>query len=264
MPEGPEILFFSIFLNQKFVGGKINFGNIVNIPEILSGEILEISSKGKLLFFKLKSKNTDNYLYMHLHLGISGWIMFKDAKNVKYTFKITKNNKEYNIYIEDKTRLSNLSILTEDEHNNIINKLGIDIFTEDFTFNKFKFMIKSKNMILASYLLKQELFCGIGNYIKNEVLYLGNLDINIKTNFLTDNNISELYKNILFVAYSCLIEQLKNSNIENLLPEYNKIYMPKILEVPYEYKIYKREYTNDGKEVNKTKVGGRDTYFVKK
>ncbi len=39
--------------------------------------------------------------------------------------------------------------------------------------------------------------------------------------------------------------------------------MPKKLEVPYEYKIYGRETTKDGKKVLKIKVGGRDTYCIK-
>lgn len=258
MPEGPEILFFSIFLRDKFLGGNIKLNN----PNELNGEILDISSKGKLLYFKIKSNISNEINYIHLHLGISGWIMFKDAKYVKYCFTITKDNKEQNIFIEDKTRLSRLNIYNEKEHNKIIKKLGIDIFTEEFTIDKFKQVIRTKNMILASFLLKQELFSGIGNYIKNEVLYLGKLDINIKTKSLTDMNINDLYKNILFVAYSCLIEQLRNSKIEKLLPENNKLNLPEIIEVPYEYRIYKRNTTEDGKKVKITKVGGRDTYYV--
>ena len=39
--------------------------------------------------------------------------------------------------------------------------------------------------------------------------------------------------------------------------------MPKKLEIPYEYKIYGREVTSDGKKVLKIKVAGRDTYCIK-
>ena len=267
MPEGPEILFFSIFLKQKFIGGIVKYlkshpDNDLNIPEDLNGEIVDVSSKGKVLWFKMKSVELNKYYYMHIHLGISGWIMFKEAKYIKYSFTITKSDKKQNIFIEDKTRLSNISIYNEEEHDKIINKLGIDIFTSDFTFNKFKSVVKSKNMILASFLLKQELFSGIGNYIKNEVLYLGNLDVTCKTSSLTDIQINDLYKNILFVAYSHLIEQLKNSGLEKYLPEGNKINMPVVLEIPYKYKIYRRTFTDDGKRVKNIKVGGRDTYCI--
>lgn len=159
-------------------------------------------------------------------------------------------------------RLSKLQILDEEEHEKINNKLGIDIFTEAFSLQKFKQIVKTKNMILGSFLLNQELFCGIGNYIKNEVIYMNNLDIKIKTSGLSDIQIEQLYKDILFVAYSNLIEQLRNINLEHKLLNENKLNMPNILEVPYEYKIYKRKITLDGKQVKMTKIGGRDTYYV--
>lgn len=259
MPEGPEILFFSIYLKKHLLNGQIKL-ELKN--DKINGEIVDIFSKGKLLCLKILSDNEFNYV--HIHLGISGWIMFKDAKYVKYQFQILKNDKEYNVFIEDKTRLSDITIYDEIEHKKKINKLGEDIFTEEFTIEKFKEKIKSKNMILASFLLNQEIFSGIGNYIKNEVLYLGKLDIKIKTKELKETDIDNLYKNILFVSYSCLLEQLQNSKIEKLLDEKNKKNMPKTLEIPYEYKIYKRSTTDDGKEVIITKIGGRDTYHIKK
>ena len=263
MPEGPEILCITTCLKDKFIGGKIKLSQdiintLIEINE--NNEIIDIFCKGKLLFIKIKSDN--NFYYLHIHLGLTGWVIFKNPKNVKYTFIINKNNKEYDIFIEDKTRLSKLEIHNEEEHNKIINKLGIDIFTKEFTLEKFKQLVKSKNMIFASFLLKQELFCGIGNYIKNEILYMNNLDINIKTKMLSDEQIEQVHKDILFVGYSNLIEQLRNINLENKLQEHNKINMPSQLEVPYEYKIYKRNTTKDGKIVKITKVGGRDTYYV--
>ncbi len=260
MPEGPEILCITTCLKDKFIGGKIKLGQDITNELSENNEIIDISCKGKLLFIKIKSDN--NFYYLHIHLGLTGWVIFKNPKNVKYGFIINKNNKDYNIFIEDKTRLSKLEIHNEEEHNKIINKLGIDIFREEFTLEKFKEVVKSKNMIFASFLLKQELFCGIGNYIKNEILYMNNLDINIKTKSLTDEQIEQLYKDILFVGYSNLIEQLRNIDLENKLPEYNKINMPKLLEVPYQYKIYKRKTTIDGKTIKIIKIGGRDTYYV--
>lgn len=264
MPEGPEITFFSIFMSRKFVGGKIILKDNINVPDNLDGTIIEISNKGKLLWFKLKSKNCEENYYLHLHLGISGWIVFKDAKYVKYNFIIKKSGNEYNVFIEDKIRLSNMSIYDEKEHNKIIGSLGIDIFSEYFTKENFISKIKCKKMILSSFLLKQDLFSGIGNYIKNEVLYLGNLDIKIKTNELTDEQIEELYNNILFVGYSNLVEQLMIVNMNDNIPKEKKLNLPNNLEIPYKYKIYRRKTTDDGNEVKMIKVGGRDTYYVKK
>jgi len=105
--------------------------------------------------------------------------------------------------------------------------------------------------------------CGIGNYIKNESMYLSQLKAKIKTSELSDNQIELLYNNILFVGYSNLIEMLTDSKILKYLEKSKKTYMPKKLEIPYEYKIYGREKTIDGQKVYKIKVAGRDTYCIK-
>ena len=75
-----------------------------------------------------------------------------------------------------KSHAIGIFIEPENDHNKIISKLGIDIFERDFTLNNFKNIINSKNVILASLLLKQDIMCGIGNYIKNECLYMTNLN----------------------------------------------------------------------------------------
>ena len=94
-------------------------------------------------------------------------------------------------------------------------------------------------------------------------MYLINLNIKIKTNKLSDYQINKLYENIKFVAYSNLLEQLNNYNLEKLLNNDIKKLIPPKLEIPYTYKIYNREFTSDGKKVFKIKVAGRDSYCIK-
>ena len=165
--------------------------------------------------------------------------------------------------MEDRRRFSKVQFHTEEEHNKLINKLGVDILSKDFTYDYFKKIIQSKKTILAAILLKQEFFAGLGNYIKNEVIFLSNVDIQIKTNELKEENIKKIYDNILFVAYSNLLELLQKEKLEKLLDTKRKINIPKQLEVPYVYKIYRQDKTNSGKKVFKTKVAGRDSYYIK-
>ena len=155
-------------------------------------------------------------------------------------------------------RFSKIQIHTEKEHNILFNKLGNDILNPNtFTLDYFLQIIKSKKSLLASTLLKQEYFAGLGNYIKNEAMYLSHINVKSKTNELSDEIITKLYKNILFVAYSTLMTllqeqglKIKTSNLDNL-------------EIPYIYKVYTRTKTDDNKIVYKIKVGGRDTYCIK-
>ena len=115
---------------------------------------------------------------MHIHYGITGWFHFEKPESyIKFEFILSniKTNTQINLYMEDKRRFSKIIIYDEKQHINIISKLGIDIFEPDFTLNNFKNVIKNKDAMIAPLLLKQEIFCGIGNYIKNEVMYIGKL-----------------------------------------------------------------------------------------
>ncbi len=273
MPEGPEILYFSTLLKKKLIGHKIKQINSftdkpIKMPKNwnwdLNGTILDVSAKGKLLWFYIEGTET-NY-YMYIHFGITGWLHFEQPEsNIKFSFVLNKGNKQINLYMEDKRRLSKITIEPANKHEGIINKLGIDIFESNFTLDNFKNIIKSKNTILASLLLKQEIICGIGNYIKNESIYMTRLNARIKTSSLTDDNIINLYWNILTVAYSNLIEMLETSKIKKYLDLNKQTYLKLIsnLQVPYKYKIYGRTETDEGEHVYKIKVSGRDSYCTK-
>ena len=283
MPEGPELTYISTLLNKKLQNYRLEeiksyTDKPVIIPKnlnlnpnpnkntngILVGQILGVQNKGKLLWLVINN-GKENY-YLHIHYGLTGWLEFvKPESNIKFEFIFAnvKTNNQLTLYMEDKRRLSKVGFYTESEHNNIINKLGIDLFSEQFTLENFSNIIKNKNSQISPLLLKQEIFCGIGNYIKNESLYLSRINVRAKTSDLTDKEISDLYSNILFVGYSNLIEMLSDSKITKYLDKSKQINMPKNLEIPYKYKIYQQEKTPDGKKVLKIKVGGRDTYCIK-
>ena len=270
MPEAPDILFNVLFLNQILnnciVKQIIHNQNKLTFPNGFNGNILNINSNGKLFWLFVKGNNS-NY-YIHIHFGLTGWIYLKSTNNTRYEINlVNEHNKNINLYIDDKINLSSVKILNENEHLQIIEKLGIDIFSSNFTSELFLQKIKSKNTLLASFLLNQHIFSGIGNYIKNEVLHLSELNVKVKTNQLTNNEINILYHNILFVSYSVLMSLLKDNNINNnVINNYldKFINKPLNLNIPYEYVIYKRKMTKDGIKVNKIKVAGRDTYCIDK
>ena len=214
------------------------------------------------LILNLQGCKTPSH-YIDIHYGISGWFQFeKPEKNIKYDFEFTnkKNSKVINLYMEDRRRFSKIQIHTEKEHNLLVDKLGVDILDPNkFTLEYFLQTIKSKKSLLLTTLLKQEYFAGLGNYIKNEAVYLSNINVYSKTNELTDVEITKLYKNILFVSYSSLLTLLTETGITTNITNTNiKIK----LEIPYNYRIYGQTKTSDNKKVYKKKIGGRDTYTI--
>lgn len=283
MPEGPEILYSSIVIkklikNYNFVTidsfsdkqVKIPTDFEKNLKNTKSGKVINVDCKGKLMWIeieninKIKGKETKESIFIHIHYGITGWLLDTDPeKYVKYKLCFKKDNKEKCLYMKDIRRFSKIQFLSKKEHEKEINKLGVDIFTKEFSESKFKELIKSKKTILASYLMDQKVICGIGNYIKNEAIYLTKLNVAVKTSELTEEQIKELYKNILFVSYSKLMTHLTDSKMTKYLPKDRKTNEPKKLEVPYEFKVYNQTQTNkDDKiiKVLKVTIGGRDSY----
>lgn len=266
MPEGPEILYFATVLGKKLKNSTITdiksyTDNPAIIPSDYIGKLICVGCKGKLLWFKVTGKKSDYYI--HIHFGISGWLQFeKPQKNIKFEFVIEKDDKELRLYMEDQRRFSIVQIHKPDYHDKVVNDLGIDIFSKEFTLDVFSNTIKNKNMLLAAFLLNQHIFSGIGNYIKNDSLYLSKIKVKSKTSDLDDNQISKLYSNILLIAYSVLYELLSDSKAEKYLEKNKKINEPAKIEVPYEYKVYSREKSIKGETVTKLKIGGRDTYAV--
>lgn len=255
MPEGPEILISSAFLKQ-FVKGK-NFTKITSntktkrtLPK--KSKVIDIYSYGKVIIIQ-----TNDY-FVHIHFGITGWLVRKKPRIYKYILHFGN----YKFYLQDTRRFSSIKILNEEKHNDELNKLGIDILSENFTLNNFIQLTKNKKQNVCSFLLDQKKFAGLGNYIKNEVLYLSKVSPLRKVSDLSDSEIKKIYNNIKFVSFSNVVDWFNEYEIN--LPKNVKKLLPKKLKVPYEFFVYEREYDDKKNKVifNKTHCGRR-TFYVK-
>ena len=255
MPEGPEILISSAFLKQ-FVKGK-NFTKITSntktkreLPK--KSKVINVYSYGKVIIIQ-----TIDY-FVHVHFGITGWLVRSKPRIYKYILHFGN----YKFYLQDTRRFSSIKILNEEKHNDELNKLGIDILSENFTLNNFIQLTKNKKQNICSFLLDQKKFAGLGNYIKNEVLYLSKVSPLRKVSDLSSSEIKKIYNNIKFVSFSNVVDWFNEYEIN--LPKNIKQLLPKKLKVPYEFFVYEREYDNKKNKVifNKTHCGRR-TFYVK-
>jgi len=279
MPEGPEIKCLTEKLKRRLKGKEIFEIKTIGTSPITvePAKILSVKCKGKVIYIK-----TNKY-YLFIRLSLSGWVRFggntgsrnsttvdgKDnipnpetstadhiryskTKNAKYIIYLSSPIEK--MYITSQRKFSKIFICQD---NLITGKLGVDIFSPAFSLSLFKTKIKSRKMMISAFLLSQKIFCGIGNYIRNEALYISKIHPRQKTNKLTDIQIKDLYNAIRFVIYSKLLTQCPD--LKGKL-----VGVPKKLEIPYKYRVYQQKKDPNGNVVSTMISGGRRSFFVKK
>lgn len=255
MPESPEIRFLKEKIYKKVMNKTLT--NIValskrKVPLPKSSKILNIGTKGKLMFFECKD------YYVHIQFGLSGWMMLEEGDYTKYILEFNDSTK---IYLDDSRKFSKISIFNKKKHLQKLEDLGPDILTKNFTLDVFKQVVDKSQKRITDFLLDQHEISGVGNYIRNECLYLAGISPKRKINDLTENEKEKLYDKIRYVAFSNLITLLKENHLR--IPFDIKKIMPKI-QVPYKFHVYEREKDLLGNKITYDKIGGRNTYYVKK
>jgi len=261
MPEGPEIRYIkevcrTYLLNFELVNIKSNSKTVVKLPS--KSKLINVESKGKLLILIFED------YYLHIHFGLTGWLIFDNPDYPKYELTFKKGTSEIKAYIDDSRRFSKLKFFNKDKNDISLKKLGIDIFDKEFTLDFFEKEINKVNKKNVSFLLEQNKFCGIGNYIKNESLYMAKIDPHSNTSDLDKNDIKNLYDSIKFCAFSNFVELIKeNKELKIDKNEINRYKKEVKLEVPYKYKVYQQEIDPNGNKVIKKDICGRKTFYVK-
>ena len=256
MPEGPEVNINAAFLKSKFINKNFtkiisNTKSIRELPNV--SKVVDIFSDGKFIIIQTKD------YYVYVHFGITGWFTQDKPRIYKYILQFGNSK----IYLQDRRRFSSIKIMNEKEHIKFSNSLGVDILTDKFTLEYFSNIIKSKNKNICSLILDQKYFAGLGNYIKNDALYLSRINPNRKSSSLTNKEIKLLYENILFVTFSNLVEWYKEYKIK--LPKNLNNLIPKKILVPYKFFVFDREYDDLGNKITFIKnLCGRRTFYVEK
>ena len=190
MPEGPEVVITTQYLNTKLrnkklhkvkiMSGRYTHQKLKGIDLLQKKEyvIKNIYSKGKFIYFELKNKDGDAFIMNTL--GMTGRWGFYEDQNSRVKFIIKANNgKTYNLYFTDPL---NFGTLTFTNSRTVLDKklkdIAIDILTSNIdtkqlTRHIVNFMNKSrKDLNLVKILMDQtSIVSGIGNYLVAEILY---------------------------------------------------------------------------------------------
>ena len=197
MPEGPSIIIvkenISPFIGNKIIAAKgyadIDF-SLLELKKITS-----IQTWGKHLFICLKDINIE------IHFRMFGSYLINERKpkiNAKLSLQFTKE--ELNFYVVDVKLIKDISIYDNEA----------DVMSEEW--NAAKALKKLKgipNAKICDALLDQQIFSGIGNIIKNEVLWLVKL------------HPETLIKNISAFKFKNLMKEVVDYSFEFL--QYKKV-----------------------------------------
>jgi len=189
MPEGPEVHIFADRLKERLVNkhhvlglymdttsthySKRPIDNLSQFKADLNKTtITDIKAIGKRLIFELS-----NGWYIISFLGMTGHWTFEQEKHSNLWLNLGEQVGKYKI-------LDQQVWFTDMRHHGTITltkvldlKVGIDIITKDIDDDTWlEFCKLDANKQLCQFLMNQERFAGVGNYLKAEILYIMKLN----------------------------------------------------------------------------------------
>lgn len=183
MPEGPSIVILKEELSQ-FRGKKIIAvtGNAkIDLQRLLNKKVVDFKSWGKhfLICF-------DNF-FLRIHMLMWGTYRINERKEAAPRLSITFKNGEVNFYT--------CSIRLIEQDVNKVYDWETDIMSDKWNPGKAEKALKKLNEVqVCDALLDQEIFSGVGNIIKNEVLYRVKIHPESYVESLPSKKLKELVK----------------------------------------------------------------------
>jgi len=209
---------------------KEGFPKYQQIELLLPAYIKGVTCKGKRLIFMLISNETQEYFYITSHLAMTGRWTFKQEPETFIWFNLQRKDneimKEEYLYFGDVRRFGNFEFFkTTEEVYDFLNKNhGPDLLNyaialyndnessipdnEKITKEVWNNKMRNKhlgNKQICEFLMKQEYFSGIGNYLKAEILYRSHIRPDRILSSLKDDEIELLRINSLSIIYESFI-----------------------------------------------------------
>jgi len=253
MPEGVEVRIVADRLSKWLVNRKIEKITFSDVWKHKNDEkngqsvlVTGIETRGKYILIHLASGD-----YLMSHLGMSGqWYNRDELDNPYYYEKHIhiriKLQNSFEIVYWDPRRFGRFGINSE------LPKLGIDIMSEQYTWDNFKELIKTRvkkrsNKTICELLLDQTFLAGVGNYIRADAVYMAKVDPFKPYKELSAAEWYRLYKGVRHV-----VEESYKSQGTTIAAYTGGEYVTK---------VYGREESVMGERVISKKFKGRTMYY---
>ena len=270
MPELPEVELVTVSLNKLVKNRKIIAAELLRArlapdisPENFSFKLKDaainfVHRRGKHILFDL-----NNNLTLIAHLRMSGRFMLLPLERElpKYTHAIFYFADEARLIFQDQRHFGLMKIVeTKDLYEaKELKKLAPEPFSDDFTPQYFRAVLKTSKKSLKEFLLDQTKVLGLGNIYASEALFMAKINPRAAANKVSAKKANILFEKIREV----LRESISHGSTLNVNPEnidgsyYGGGYED-------QWRVYDREKEpcgNCGKPISRIAQGGRSTYF---
>lgn len=249
MPEGPECYKLAARLEKLLKGKAIvsvdihggryaSHGPPQNL-HLLTDEIdrrvesngvrvVECCSKGKLIYITL-----DCDLVILSTLGLMGkWTTTKSKHcDLSISFKADLQDEETKrLFFKDQIHYGTFAIIRREELPKKLRSLGADVLQpSEFTWEKFHAAcLRNSKNTMPVFLMKQTSFCGIGNYLKAEIIYVSRASIVSPLAEYSETQLRRVYDACVSIPHECTFGKYRLKVYGKKLDPYrNKVYSVK-------------------------------------
>lgn len=255
MPEGPEVrkeaqqlsrVILNTTLSEIAVVSGRYLKNPLFGPSIWGSRVLDVRNHGKLLIIALEDDNGDP-LYIHSTLGMTGWWSTSNSK-----YERLKLRGSATISFHDPRNFGTLKVVTEDEHRKKIRSLGPDfsrISQENIDTIRAEVISRIERFgtkqTIGQALLDQRIFCGIGNYLRADALYLAGINPHLNAKSLDSERLDTLIMNCGIVSMAAYQNSSPLVGVRG----------------PYHHVAYHRSRSINGNPIISEQVDGRAIWW---
>ncbi|HRN69607.1 MAG TPA: bifunctional DNA-formamidopyrimidine glycosylase/DNA-(apurinic or apyrimidinic site) lyase [Candidatus Woesebacteria bacterium] len=276
MPELPEVESIRLYLQDHLVGKTLQrveiFEQNMFVGEkkhIIHKKVTDILRSGKILTLKFQ-----NDMYASFHLKLSGQILYapnKDKTIFNNPIPRTNTNKmpgrttriilhfsdNSALYFNDMRKFGWMKV---GEKPQMVK--GIDVLSEKFTFEYFEKVIAKTSRPIKIILMDQDKIGGVGNIYANDALYSAKIHPARKANSLNQDELKNLYREILHAIKEGLYYKGSSAKDElYVLPDGEKGNYQNHFKA---YHMHGTPCKNCGTIMERIEVGGRGTFICPK
>ena len=294
MPEGPEVIISTQYLNKKLKNKKITNIKVIsgrythqklqgiNLLKNKNLSIKKVTSKGKFIWFEIDDIDNNRKLYLMNTLGMTGLWSFDEAKSnrVKITIE-TKTGKTKELYFTDARNFGTI-VITSDKKvlDKRLDKLAPDILRSNITEKQLlklaeQYISKSRaNKNVVKVLMNQNaIVSGIGNYLVAEILYDAKISPYTNMDELSKDRLKKLVHSMRKITKMAYYDNITGYmvNFKGFMNKHSKDinngmfpnYLQDIVGKKFRFNVYQQEKDSKGNIVQRDEiVKGRTIHWV--